>query len=95
MGTTLGLVIGFLGVAILIVPFIIQIVVSRKQTSTGAKRGLDAASAIMAIALIFYAGGIILAAYYAGEEIAAAVTTYTGEGGRFLERNPQLALLAA
>lgn len=95
MGTSVGIVIGFLGIAILIAPFIIQIYVGTKQTNKNNKKALEAASAIMAIAIIFYAGGIILAAYYSGKEIAAAGAMYSGEGGKFIEQHPQLALLAA
>ena len=95
MWITVGVIMGFIGVAILIAPFIMQIVVARRQGTTGAKRALEGSSAIIAIAIIFYIGGIILAAYYSGKEIAATVTTYSGEGGKFLEQHPQLALLAA
>ncbi len=95
MGVEVGVVIGLIGVGILIVPFIIQIVIGRKQTSTGAKRALEGASGIIAIAVIFFIGGILLSAYYSGKEIAAGGARYSGKGGKFLEEHPQLALLAA
>ena len=91
MGVSVGIVIGFLGVAILLVPFIIQIYISTKQTDKNHKRSLEGASVIIAIAVIFYVGGIILAAYFSGKEIAST----GGEGGKFVEKHPGLLLLAA
>lgn len=95
MGVAIGIVVGFLGVGILLAPFIIQIYIGTKQESTDRKRALEAASGIIAIAIIFYVGGLILAGYFSGKSLAAAGAKYGGEGGKFLEENPQLALLAA
>ena len=95
MGVEVGVVMGLIGVAILIVPFIIQIYVGSKQGSTGAKRALEASSAIIAIAVIFFVGGLILAAYFSGKEIVAAQSSVTGEGAEFVAKHPQLLELAA
>lgn len=95
MGVGLGVVVGIIGIAILLIPFIIQIYIGTKQVSTNYKRSLEAASAIIVLAVIFYVGGIILAGYYSGKEIAAAQGTLYGKGGKFIEEHPQLALLAA
>ena len=106
MGVEVGVVIGLIGVAILIVPFIIQIYVGSNQGSTGAKRALEASSAIIAVAVIFFVGGLILAAYFSGKEIVAAQSAITGEGARyggkyggegaeFVAEHPQLLELAA
>lgn len=95
MTTTIGIVVGFIGVFILLVPFIIQIYVATKQTTTGDKRALEASTVIMAIALFFYVVGIILAAYYAGQEIVQAYGKLEGGELKFIKEHPQLALLAA
>ena len=95
MGVAVGIVIGFIGVGILLVPFVIQIYVGTKQSNKNHKRALEAASGIIAVAILFYIGGIILAVYYSGKSIASTGALYSGEGGKFLEEHPQLALLAA
>ena len=95
MGVEVGVIIGLVGVAILIVPFIIQLYVGSKQSSTGAKRALEAASALIAIAVIFFVGGLILAAYFSGKEIVAAQSHITSEGGKFIAEHPQLLEAAA
>lgn len=92
MGVTVGIVIGFIGAGILLVPFIIQIVVGTKQDSTSNKRALEAASGIMAVAIIFYVGGIILAGYFSGKSLYAAGSKYGVEGAKFLAENPELLL---
>jgi len=89
MGTTVGIVIGFIGIIALIVPFILQIYVGTKQTSTNYKRALEAASGILVIGAIFFIGGLILAAYYEGKEIAS----YAGRGGKYIEQHPELLAL--
>lgn len=95
MGVTVGVVIGFLGVGILLAPFVIQIYIGTKQEDDNYKRALEAASGIMAVAIIFYVGGLILAGYFSGKSLAKEGSKYTGEGGKFLETHPQLALLAS
>ena len=94
MGVSVGVVMGFLGVGILLAPFIIQIYIGSKQDNKNNKRALEGASGIMAIAIIFYVGGLILAGYYSGKELAAEGAKYGGESTKFLEEHPQLALLA-
>ena len=95
MGVEVGIIIGLIGIGLLIIPFIIQLYVGSQQTSTGAKRALQASSVIIAITVIFFIGGIILAAYFSGKEIVAAQSAITGEGGKFVVEHPQLLEAAA
>lgn len=95
MGVTVGIVVGFLGVGILLIPFIIQIYIGTKQENKDHKRALEAASGIMSIAIIFYVGGLILAGYFSGKSLAASGGKDAGEGGKFVEKHPALLMMAA
>lgn len=95
MGVSVGVVIGLFGVAIMIGAFSLQLYTRSKLTNKDTKKAMEYSCGIIAVATIFFIGGIILAAYFSGKEIAAAGSKYTGEGGKFLEEHPQLALLAA
>ena len=92
MGLSVGLVIGFLGVGILIAPIVMQIYLSTKLTNTNHKRALEGASGIIGLGLFFFIGGLILAAYYS---TGKGIISESEAGGKFLEEHPQLALLAA
>ena len=90
MGVPVGIVIGFIGVGILLAPFIIQIYIRSKQKNNNYKRSLRAASVIIGIAIAFYIGGIILAGYFSGKSIAKPLFQYAGMGGKLVEENPEL-----
>lgn len=83
MGLTVGVILGFVGVAILLVPLIIQIYVGVKETDKDHKRSLEAGAVIVGLAIIFYIGGLILAGYFSGKETVGKVS-------KFAEENPQL-----
>ena len=95
MGVTVGVVIDLFGVAIMIAAFSLQIYTRSKLDNKDSKRALEYAAGFIAVATIFFIGGIILAAYFSGKEIAAAGSKYTGEGGKFVEKHPALLMLAA
>lgn len=67
MGLVIGVIMGFLGIAMLIIPFIIDLYVSRNQTdktkATDYKRSLEASAGMIAIAVIFMIGGLILVGF--------------------------------
>ena len=83
MGLSVGLIVGFIGLGILIVPIALEIYVSTKQTSTGNKKSLEAAAGSTIVAAVFYVMGLILAAYFSGKATAE-------KGIGFLEKNPEL-----
>ena len=60
MGLVIGVIMGFIGIAILAVPFIIDIYQSRQQTNVNYKRALEASAGMIAIATIFMIGGLLL-----------------------------------
>ena len=60
MGLVIGVIMGFIGIAILVIPFIIDIYQSRQQTNVNYKRALEASAGMIAIATIFMIGGLLL-----------------------------------
>ncbi len=60
MGLVIGTIMGFLGIGMLVVPFLIDVYQSRKQTTTNDKRALEASAGLIVIATIFMIGGLLL-----------------------------------
>ena len=89
MGLAIGIILGFLGLSILIIPFIIDLYVSRRQTDlenpNDYKRALEAAGGLIAIATVFLIGGLIIVGLASGAEVAkaglgGAESGFLGEG---------------
>ena len=95
MGVSVGVVMGLFGIGILIAAFSLQIYIRSKTSDKNSKRALEYAAGFISVSTIFFLGGIILAAYFSGKEIAATGAKYTGEGGKFVEKHPALLMLAA
>ena len=96
MGSHVGIVLGFLGIGILIIPFILQIYVANNQVNpnNNNKRYLEGGSGIMVVAILFFIAGIIVAKYFGGSEIAKGAGDVYGGEAEFIKTHPQLAFLA-
>ena len=87
MGLVLGVILGFIGIAILIIPFIIDIYQSRQQTNVNYKRSLEAAAIIIAIAVLFMIGGLLLVGVISTWGLSK--TEYTGLTSGFSSKSSE------
>ena len=60
MGLVIGVIMGFIGIGMLSIPFIIDIYQSRQQTDVNYQRALEASAAMIIIAVFFMIGGLLL-----------------------------------
>lgn len=70
MGLALGIFSGFIGMGLLLIPFIIDIYVSRRTENKDYERALEASAGIIALAVLFMVGGLIIVAVESGKGIA-------------------------
>jgi len=71
MGLAIGVFMCVFGMGLLIIPFIIDLVVSRRQTdNTDYKRALEASAVLIIIAGLFLVGGIVYVGFESGWGIA-------------------------
>ena len=77
MGLIIGVTMGFLGITMLLVPFLIDIYQSRKQTNTSRKRELEGSAGLIVIATLFLIGGLILVGVVSTWGLAKSVVSCT------------------
>ena len=80
MGLAIGVILSFIGMGLLLGPFIIDISKSKKETNKDYKRELEASAWIIGIATLFLIGGILIVAFTSGSKlVSAGLEGYTGK----------------
>ena len=90
MGLVIGVIMGVFGIGLMIIPIIIDIYLSRKQTNDTYKKELEASAGIIIIAIIFMIAGLGLVAFSSGWDVSkSGYSGFTG-GGKEGENNQLL-----
>lgn len=76
MGLVIGVIMSVLGLGMLVIPFVIDLYISRRQTdktkATEYKRALEASAGLIIIASLFLIGGIVLVGFASTWDVAKA-----------------------
>ena len=81
MGLVIGVLMGFFGIGLLIIPLIIDIYQSRKKDNEKYKRYLEGSTGLIVIGMIFMIGGLVLVGFISTWGLAK--TGYSGLTGGF------------